>query len=246
MIRVQQDFQDRVTEIEAYFDFIRRVESGAISLTQTGASTPAYGATEKADLLRTFRASAFLLLYNLMESTVTNAIEAIFDELEVQGVSFDDCSVKVRSIVLRNLKAMGTEASLPVLNRIATDVISKTFDKDKIVSGNVDAELIRGLADKYGFEHPKVPQVWQRASIRGFSDSSGVLPSGERLAGNGSKLLEVKNRRNKLAHGNTSFADVGRDFSCDDIMRIKCEVIAYLDAVLQTIADYIVTQSYLR
>jgi hypothetical protein len=246
MTRVQQDFQERVTEIETYFDFIAIFETGGTNLMQSGCSTPSYAPSAKADLLRTFRASAFLLLYNLMESTVTNAVEAIFDELEVQGVSFDDCSTKVRVIVLKNLKAMGTKDGLPILNQIATELISKTFNKENIVSGNVDAEKIRTLAEEYGFEPPKVPQVWQRATDRGFSCSSGILPSGQRLVGNGCKLLEVKDRRNKLAHGNTSFADVGRDFSIEDIIRIKCEVIAYLDAVLQNIADYIIAKKYRR
>ena len=241
MNRVQQDFQDRVAEIEAFFAFVEKIENGGTLLTQVGSYHPAYSSIEQSNLLRTFRASSFLLLYNLMESTVANAVEAIFDELEVQGVSFDDCSAKVRGIVLRNLKQMGTKASLPVLNRIATDVISKTFDKESVVSGNVDGEKIRELAQEWGFDHPKAPQVWQQATNRGFPV---VLPSGQRLAGDGSTLLTVKNRRNKLAHGNTSFADVGRDFSCNDIIILKCEIIAYLDAVLQNIADFIATQRY--
>ena len=41
------------------------------------------------ELLKTLKASGFLLLYNLVEATMRNGIEAIFDELQSQGVSYD-------------------------------------------------------------------------------------------------------------------------------------------------------------
>jgi hypothetical protein len=241
MIRVQEEFQNRVTEIEEYFDFISDLDTKSTLLMQSDGKTAAYSATVQANLLRTLRASAFLLLYNVMESTVTNVVEAIFDELQAKSLSFDDCSSKVRAIVLDNLKAMGTKNSLPILTSIATDIVSKTFQKDEIVSGNVDAREIRKLAKGYGFNHPKAPQIQQHANKRGYSM---MAPASGSLIGDA--LLTVKTHRNKLAHGSTSFADVGRDFTQDDIVRIKCEVIAYLDAVLQNVADYLSGQGYRR
>lgn len=241
MIRAQQNFQDRVREIESYFDFIGTVDAGTALIIHSNSKAPAYSPTTKSDLMRTFRASAFLLLYNLMESTVSNAIEAIFDELKGQSISFDDCSEKVRKIVLENLKSTSVKKSLPLLNSIATDIVTNTFRRDEVVSGNVDAAKIRELADDYGFARPEVGQVWRRAADLGFPVE---LPSGGRLAGDGSTLLTVKTHRNKLAHGNASFAEVGRDYTQADITRIKCEVIAYLDAVLQNVADYVTQQKY--
>jgi hypothetical protein len=241
MIRVQNEFQGRVAEIEAYFDFIGNVDHGRTKLTQPDGQTPAYSSQAKDDLLRTFRASAFLLLYNLMESTVTNAVEAIFDELDSQSVSFNDCKENVRSIILDNLKSIGTTKALPLLGRIATDIVAKTFRKEDVVSGNVDAELIRGLAADYGFCRPDVPQVWAKATSRGFPV---ILSSGSRLSGDGSSLLTVKTHRNRLAHGNTSFSDVGKNYTQEDLVRIKCEVISYLDAMLQNVSDYLAAQMY--
>lgn len=239
MIRVQEDFQNRVTEIEGYFDFISELDRKNTLLLETADKTSAYNSTAKANLLRTLRASAFLLLYNVMESTITNVVEAIFDELEAKSLSFDDCSSKVRAVVLDNLKAMGTKNSLPVLTCIATDIVSKTFKKNEIVSGNVDAREIRKLAKDYGFNHPKAPQIQDHAKRRGYL----MMARGSLV---GDALLTVKTHRNKLAHGSTSFADVGRDFTQDDIVRIKCEVIAYLDATLQNVADFLSSQGYRR
>ncbi len=50
------------------------------------------------------KANGFLLLYNLIESTLKNAIEAIFDEFKLKGVSFDQCRLEVRQLILKNLK----------------------------------------------------------------------------------------------------------------------------------------------
>jgi hypothetical protein len=101
MIKAQTDFEERVAEIEAYFSFIQQINSGEILLTRRDDNhsnplreqrhIPACTSTNQKNLIRTFQASAFLLLYNLMESTVNNAIEAIFDEFSEKGIAFDSC-----------------------------------------------------------------------------------------------------------------------------------------------------------
>jgi hypothetical protein len=219
MIRVQQDFQDRVDEIEAYFAFIMNIEQGNILLIkEAGNLDPAYSSQEQRDLIRTFKATAFLLLYNLMESTVSNAVEAIFDELSNRNISFDSCRHEIRSVVLGNLKQHNVTDILPVLNRLSIDVVTKTFRKNKIVSGNVDARKIKEVADEYGFSHPST---------------------------NGDSLLTVKSSRNDLAHGSKSFAEVGRDYTVTELKGMKDKVVAYLNAMLTSVAAYITQQHYL-
>lgn len=217
MTTVQQDFQSRVAEIEAYFNFVARVDAGDTMLVASSDGQPAYTAAARDDLLRTFRASAILLLYNLMESTVTNAVESIFDELSAQGIQFNDCRAEVRRVVLTNLKQHNPGDILPELRQLSSDIIIKTFKKDKIVSGNVDARRIKELSDDYGINHP---------------------------AADGNDLLTVKTSRNDLAHGSKSFAEVGRTFTIADIVRIKDKVIAYLTAMLTNVTDYIQQQHY--
>jgi len=217
MTTVQQDFQSRVAEIETYFDFVARVDAGDTLLIASADGQPAYSASARDDLLRTFRASAILLLYNLMESTVTNAVEAIFDELSTQGIHFNDCRAEVRRVVLTNLKQHNPGDILPELQQLSTDIIIKTFKKDKIVSGNVDARRIKELSDDYGIDRPTA---------------------------DGNDLLTVKTSRNDLAHGSKSFAEVGRTFTIADIIRIKDKVIAYLTAMLTNVSAYIQQQHY--
>jgi hypothetical protein len=219
MNRVQQDFQDRIGEIEAYFSFIDRIDNGSALLIEKGSHEPAYTMQERNDLIRTFKASAFLLLYNLMESTVSNAIEAIFDELANTDTPFDSCCQNIRRVILGNLKQHNPEEIVSNFNCLATDVVTKTFQKNKIVSGNVDARKIKDVAKEYGFAHPSA---------------------------DGTYLLTVKTSRNDLAHGSKSFAEVGREYSMNEIIIIKVKVIAYLNAMLSNVADYIDQQHYLN
>ena len=221
MIRVQTEFQDRVAEIEAYFSFIKNVDNQDILFIQSDRQSLAYLPGTQEDLLRTFKASAFLLLYNLMESTISNAIEAIFEELDSQRISFDSCREEIKCVILENLKQHNPKRILTSINYISNDIVVKTFKKEEVVSGNVDARKIRDIADGYGFSKPYDP-------LR-----------------KGDSLLTVKSHRNDLAHGSKSFADIGRNFTVPDILRIKTEVIDYLSTMLSNVDSYISQREYL-
>ncbi|WJT04740.1 MAE_28990/MAE_18760 family HEPN-like nuclease [Leclercia adecarboxylata] len=217
MIGVQTDFQERVLEIESYLEFIKEIDKKSILLLK--GNNPAYTHSQTEDLLRTCKASAFLLMYNLIESTISNAIEAIFEELASKNVSFDLCRLEIKKIVLNNLKNNHNNEIVMNINSLAIDIISKTFKKESIFSGNVDAKIIRKVASDYGFMPP---------------------------SGDGRDLLTIKSSRNDLAHGSKSFSEVGRDFSMESIIEIKDKVIAYLQSMLQNVAGYINNKHYLN
>ena len=219
MLSVQADFRTRVTEVTRYFLFLEEFDARRVSfLAPSGGSQPAVSPAEKRALFKTLKANLFLLLYNLVESTVKNAIEAIFDEFKSHGVSFDDCRDEVRKIVLGNLKKRNVGKILPRLSTMSVDVVVATFIKDELFSGNVDGRRIREVATEYGFLTPK-----KKSDL----------------------LLTVKTHRNDLAHGNKSFADVGRDFDIVRLKEIQAEVLVFLEELLKNVANYLVTRSYL-
>ena len=219
MMMVQQDFKDRIIEVEAYFNFMQNIDNGTIHLTTSNLQIPSYSSNDRENILRTLKASAFLMLYNLMESTVSNAVEAIFIELSSKNVSFDACRNSLRIIILNNLRQHKPAEIIPFLKRIEVDVIFKTFRKDEIVSGNVDARKIRKFATEYGFHSPAVK---------------------------GNHLLTVKSKRNDLAHGTKSFMEVGRDYPMNEMLDIKNQVIAYLQTMLNNIETYLLDKDYLN
>lgn len=218
MTTVQQDFQTRAGEIENYFRFVERLAEGDIRLVGADLSPTPLNPQDYDSLLKTLKANGFILLYNLVESTMKNAIEAVFDEFRAKGVSFDDCREEVRQIALSNLKAHNPDKVFIALTPLAQKVLSETFRKEKAFAGNVDAKKIREVARDYGFQPP--------------SAKSG-------------NLLTVKSLRNDLAHGDKSFADVGKDFGVERLREIKTEVFDYLSEVLANISAYLQNQDYL-
>lgn len=219
MLAVRNDFDTRVDEIENYFRFVARMDDGKLQLSADTGRGGVAPTNDEVDLwMKTLKANCFLLLYNLVESTMSNAIQAIFDELQTVGASFDDCREEVKRAVIKNLKQHDASTISPKLVKVSLDIITETFRKDKLFSGNLDAQRIRAVASEYGFAHPRVR-----------SDD----------------LLTVKTNRNHLAHGEKSFGEVGRDHSVGDLVTIKNHVTRYISAVLNNIEDYIVRRLYL-
>jgi hypothetical protein len=147
------DFQTRSKEVEGYFRFVLRLAKQEVAL-QTNDGTDGYSNHEHEELLKTFKATCYLLLYNLVESTMRNAIEAIFDELQAKRASFDNCREELRREILKNFKKRDTDKLLPKLLSLANDVVHETFERSETFAGNLDARMIRLTAKRFGFAEP--------------------------------------------------------------------------------------------
>lgn len=227
MINVTSDFNDRVQEIELYFSFMENI------ITKRGKILFPDGTNEQisSDLQKIFKANSFLILYNLSESCMKNAIKNIYTTIKNEGVSFDDLKKEIKLEIITSLKKhIAASRFVDNTSRIAYDIIINSFDIEKLFSGNVDAAKIRGMANKYGFS----------TNIPPIQESDGTYTSIDT-----EKMLTVKKNRNDLAHGTFSFMDCGKDYTMQDLEQIKKHVIQYLTKVLNNIQDYIVNQEYL-
>ena len=59
-------------------------------------------------------------------------------------------------------------------------------------------------------------------------------------------LTDVKNERNNLAHGTVSFVECGRNYSIDDLIRIKDETELFLENILLGMKNYYDNHLYLN
>jgi len=223
MNTVLLDFNTRAQEVDDYFIFLHGLSKQTTKLAVADSAGQYQIQSLNDELAKTLKANGFLLLYNLVESTMRDAIEAIFDELKNQAISFDQLKPEIKMIVLQNLKNRSPEKINLQINQISTDIIIATFDRKKLFSGNVDARLIKKIAEKYGFSYQT-----------DFAKTK-----------NGKNLRDIKRNRNDLAHGNKSFKEVGRDNSIEVLLEIKQEVIEYLRQILQNIKIYLDNQEYL-
>jgi hypothetical protein len=219
-----KDFDERAQEVSKYFLLLKNLEQGSIKLRM---GNLAYFKIKNIDteLEKTLKSTGFLLLYNLIESTMRNAIETIFDDIKSQNASFDDMRDEIKKIIIQNFKNnKSTDNLLNDIQNISLDIISVSFDKEKLFSGNIDARKIK-----------------QTAEIYGFSYKTNAIKTQD-----GNDLLKIKTNRNDLAHGFKSFEEIGREVSADELLRIKKRVISYLREILQNIETYISKQEYLK
>ncbi len=211
------DFETRSKEVEGFFRFVLRLAKKEVAL-QVKDDTGGCSNHEDEELLKTFKATCYLLLYNLVESTMRNAIEAIFDELKEKQASYDRCREELRREILKNFKRRDIDKLLPKLFSLARDIVHETFECTETFGGNLDARMIRSTANRFGFAAPE-GKYWM--------------------------LQTVKNARNDLAHGVKSFADVGRNASPSDLELAQIQTIEILSKTLYNIKSYLQRQDYL-
>lgn len=218
------DFNTRTKEVHDYFIFVESLEKQTIKLAVFDSVGTYKIQSLNPELAKTLKSNIFLLLYNLVESTMRNAIEAIFDELKNKAISFDDLKPKIKMIVLQNLKNRSPKKIHLTINQISTDIITATFEREELFSGNVDARLIKEIAENYGFSYQT-----------DFTKTK-----------NGQNLVVVKRNRNDLAHGIKSFEELGHDQAIEELLEIKEEVVEYLTQILENIRDYLDNEEYLE
>jgi len=221
------DFNTRILEVDGYFRFLESLIQEKTKLAVLEHEGKYTIQSLDSELAKTLKANGFLLLYNLVESTMRNAIEAIFDAFRSKGVCFDNIKPNIKLTILQNLQSCFKNSSAKSLHakisQISIDIITVTFEREKIFSGNVDAKVIRETAEKYGFSCS--------------TDCSKTK--------NGQNLLVVRETRNDLAHGIKSFEEVGRDKTIDELLAIKEEVVEYLRQILENIQVYLKNEEYL-
>lgn len=83
-------------------------------------------------------------------------------------------------------------------------------------AGNLDAQKIRDLANNIGFN---------------------ISPDGR-------NLVEIKIKRNRLAHGEQTFYDVGRNISVEQLFIFKDKTFTYLSDVIEKIETFIRDKKY--
>jgi MAE_28990/MAE_18760-like HEPN len=223
MQTVISDFNTRVQEINKYFLFLDGLVNETIKLVILEDGVEQKIREIDRDLVKTLKANGFLLLYNLIESSMTNAIEAIFDELKEKKIPFDSVRIEIKKVVLQNFKSRSPDDIHTKISDISIDIITAGFKRRELFSGNIDRKEIAKTAIKYG-----------------FSCDTDYLKTKH-----GENLYNVMKNRNDLAHGNKSFSEIGKGTSIEDLLKVKEEVIEYIAQILNNIEKYLAAQEYL-
>lgn len=228
-------FNERIEDINEYFEFIDMLINKKPTIVYHDQEVDATCTTKIAkDMTHILKSNAFLILYNLIEATISNAIEDIHDEiLKDSNIGADLLCVNLTKIALRKIEISNLN-NFDCEENNASQIILRSWlkkhkelvdsHKNPLFSGNVDAQKIRRIAEDYGFSSE--------------TDQSKTY--------NGACLVTIKKSRNSLAHGSDSFRQKGRDTSIDELIAFKEQTVCYLDCILNNIETYIKSKQYLR
>lgn len=243
MIDIMSDFEERLSEVEAFIRLIALVEQAA----QTG-NPRIVGREGEGGLIEPLQqqilcGSVFLHLYSLVEATISRCIAAV-EEVSCRASSPWHLSVRLRKEWVRS--TAGTHKQLTPEHRLnqafgmcdhlvgmlPTEGPRTRFRIEADSGGNWDDELIYKTMERLGVAF-LVPEAIQAPVKREYRDGRGPLQA-------------IKKLRNKLAHGEMSFADCGQGLTVGALKDLKQITVNYLREVIRCFIQYITQHQYLN
>jgi hypothetical protein len=227
MNTVMSNFRVRVHEVNEYFEFLERVLQSNAILEYTEHAGTVRRVFVAQDVQKILKANSFLILYNLIESTIKQTVIEICSSILTDALTFRELRGELQQLWIssRHGNLSASKKTLDCIRQIVEDVmndISVELDAELVsISGNIDARKVRELAAVYGFSHVT------RREARG-----------------GEKLLSVKTQRNNLAHGAASFIECGRDQTYEDLRDTREQVVSYLEDILGNVKTYLDNKEY--
>lgn len=224
---VIDDFNKRVSEINSYLKGLEELE--LYSLENDELDNKKF---LEDDFSKILKSNALLMMYNLVESTILGGILKIYEGLVQNEMTYTKVRTEIKNIwfSFRHNEAYDKKAHYNSYRKKASDIVDFILSDEVLVlnrkainiSGNLDADQIRGVCQEHGIVFN--PNQESRGGI---------------------VLEDIKDKRNSLAHGSVSFVECGRDYSVLRLMEIRKETVLFLKAVLDGMQDYYDNERYL-
>jgi hypothetical protein len=215
-----------MSDLVTAFDERKRQARHYLSVVITAERMTSLSAASKSKgrRLLTLRAGTFLLLYNIIEATTRNSIEAIHDKITTEQIPFDKLSRVLRQETIRRYKKYADDTTDHDWQDFPSSFVAIALNEEVKLSGNVDAKLIRALGNSYGFScFTNQARTWK-----------------------GSDLVTIKDRRNDLAHGLKTYEDVGKEYPAKELLAITRRSLAFMREIAVNIDAFLSGQLYLR
>jgi hypothetical protein len=237
VIDLRADFRERVEEVEAYLELVSGIEQSVqhgipLLRVPTGSTTVVRPLQQKL-----LYAGVYLHLYNLVEATVSRCIAAVEEAASMGNRQAGDLSLELRSewvrSVARTHEFLNNENKLKSALKLCDHLVAMLPVKmtiDQGVGGNWDDEEIYRFAERLGVQLRLTTQADVK---RPFRDGRGAMQV-------------IKYLRNKLAHGEISFAECGDGLSAGQLEDLKKRTVAYLEEVIGCFEGFITRHEFLQ
>lgn len=218
---VENDFNRRREDIEEAYKlllFILSVETHRYKPLQNTDSGTTFIVTQEMQCI--LKAQFLIILYNMVESTVCECLNSIYDTIFDEGLEFVKLSPKMKNMWRNYLQ----RKHLPDANKTDSELKHMPIHFEELainISGSLDFRKIIDVFDKHGC-------TLDDSKRDDISES----------------FLIVKNKRNLLAHGNISFSTCGSNYLLSNLDNYRNHIVSYMDDVVKKTCDYLVNKQY--
>jgi len=136
-------FEERKEEVKKFSDFLNllinkrpvfKVDDEEISI--------------EISLTHILKAQGYLILYNLVESTIANTVSSVHYELYQKEISFDRLPKNLQKNLLQQLCKEGFSSIAPIDSNstLSNEIIKNSYNKKVLFSGNIDRQFVTKLS----------------------------------------------------------------------------------------------------
>lgn len=232
MIQVKQTLNEHKEEICLFYSFLDDILSKDGRLLIDPPENTVQNI--RVETMAILKASFLMMLYNCVESTVTNCLNAIIRSIHDEGCKYEELSEHLQQVATaayayrvnlcetrdkRNEKEKERNDFIIGLTPVVLDIKSMVGSSSQgTFSGSLDAREIRNLlCAKLGLDLTELTC---------------------------NEMVKTRDVRNKLAHGEKSFQECGRDLSIQYLNVSKTNTLEYLDTLVSTVEDYVDKKSF--
>ena len=177
------------------------------------------------------KAATIIMLYGCIESVASEAFSFLGKDIMSRKLSYLQLSDKIKEewikSTLSNITVHEMSHALYLkktreMVKSAVSVVS--FNENSLMtSGNVDGEVLKKHCERYGIVF----------DVRGLESEMAAL-------------REIREARNSLAHGNTSFYEYGRNVTLDDLKEKQRRVFTMLARFSRSFTEYIKKEGHVK
>ena len=220
-------FDERKSEVDVYFNFIKHVGIDRINHKTIKFDAKTNFQTTD-DLKKVLKSNCILILYNLIEGVVTKSVEFIIDKINDQQIEYKNLTEGIKYLMLRTSSKQKRQ-SFEHMNKDLVEIIDNIFDE--IFNVTFDREAKKRILGGGGdFNDNFIKEISKKLDIT-FSRTERTLS-------------DIKRDRNDLAHGSKSYIECSQNKTFNEIKKQKTKVFNYLNHYVKAVEKFINEDKY--
>ena len=188
---------------------------------------------ELGDFIVILKSNTYLMIYNMVESTIRELIAHIYDEVNESSLHYQDITDQLQ-ILWKNYHFRKIDSEINASSQTFINTANKMIDEilnENSIQFNAEDIVLSGDADLN--------------SISKLFNSHGIKLNKSTTKVYKSDLWNVKHSRNSLAHGDQSFIKLGRDTTISDLENTTNHIFKFLEYLIE-MTNQLICKEYFK